>query len=183
MRTTGTAARARRARTNQPKLEVVVGFDSEWVDASHEDDGIPPNASNRILSWQFYLLSSSGAMRPACRGEGRREVEPTASRHVARNGCTESNLGRYHSKPTRRHSSRRTFFTGRSFHPARLRKAQAQVFGGSPHLRYDNETASAPHSHQSGPSPRFGATRGHHVDSTCRCVTRIARCNAGCAKG
>ena len=61
MRTIGTAARARRARTNQPKLEVVVGFDSEWVDASHEDDGIPPNASNRILSWQLYLLSSSGA--------------------------------------------------------------------------------------------------------------------------
>ena len=42
MRTTGTADRVRRARTNQPKLEVVVGFDSEWVDASHADDGIPP---------------------------------------------------------------------------------------------------------------------------------------------
>ena len=53
--------RVRRARTNQPKLEVVVGFDSEWVDASHADDGIPPNTSNRILSWQLYLLSSSGA--------------------------------------------------------------------------------------------------------------------------
>ena len=61
MRTTGTAVCARRARTDQPKLEVVVGFDSEWVDASHEDDGIPPHASNRILSWQLYLLSSSGA--------------------------------------------------------------------------------------------------------------------------
>ena len=45
--------RQRRASTNQPKLEVVVGFDSEWVDASHADDGIPPNASNRILSWQY----------------------------------------------------------------------------------------------------------------------------------
>jgi hypothetical protein len=61
VRTIGTAARVRRARTNQPKLEVVVGFDSEWVDASHADDGIPPNASNRILSWQLYLVSSSGA--------------------------------------------------------------------------------------------------------------------------
>ena len=50
MRTTGTADRVRRARTNQPKLEVVVGFDSEWVDASHADDGIPPNTSNQILS-------------------------------------------------------------------------------------------------------------------------------------
>ena len=49
MRTTGTADRVRRARTNQPKLEVVVGFDSEWVDASHADDGIPPNTSNRNL--------------------------------------------------------------------------------------------------------------------------------------
>ena len=56
------AANHRRARRGgQPKLEVVVGFDSEWVDASHADDGVPPNASNRILSWQFYLLSSSGA--------------------------------------------------------------------------------------------------------------------------
>ena len=43
------------------EAEVVVGFDSEWVDASHEEEGIPPNASNRILSWQLYLLSSSGA--------------------------------------------------------------------------------------------------------------------------
>src|SRR5215472_17343708 len=56
-----TTARVRRARANQAKLEVVVGFDSEWVDASHADDGIPPNASNRILSWQLYLVSSSGA--------------------------------------------------------------------------------------------------------------------------
>ena len=60
MRTIGTPDRVRRTRTNQPKLEVVVGFDSEWVDASHADDGIPPNASNRILSWQLYLVSSSG---------------------------------------------------------------------------------------------------------------------------
>jgi hypothetical protein len=43
------------------KADVVVGFDSEWVDASHADDGIRPNASNRILSWQLYLVSSSGA--------------------------------------------------------------------------------------------------------------------------
>jgi hypothetical protein len=59
VRTFGTAAQVRRARSNQP-LEVVVGFDSEWVDASHADNGIPPNASNRILSWQLYLVSSSG---------------------------------------------------------------------------------------------------------------------------
>ena len=43
------------------EAEVVVGFDSEWVDASHEEEGIRPHASNRILSWQLYLLSSSGA--------------------------------------------------------------------------------------------------------------------------
>ena len=61
MRAIGTADRVRRARTSQPKLEVVVGFDSEWVDASHTDHGIPPNTSNRILSWQLYLVSSSGA--------------------------------------------------------------------------------------------------------------------------
>jgi hypothetical protein len=59
VRTFGTAAQVRRARSNQP-LEVVVGFDSEWVDASHVDNGIPPNTSNQILSWQLYLLSSSG---------------------------------------------------------------------------------------------------------------------------
>jgi len=61
VRNIGTAVRVHRARANQPKIEVVVGFDSEWVDASHADDGIPPNASNRILSWQLYLVSSSGA--------------------------------------------------------------------------------------------------------------------------
>jgi hypothetical protein len=55
-----TTARVRRARANQAKLEVVVGFDSEWVDASHADDGIPANTSNRILSWQLYLVASSG---------------------------------------------------------------------------------------------------------------------------
>src|SRR5262245_42872506 len=107
-------------------------------------------------------------MRSACRGEGWRQVEPTASRDVARNGCSEGNSRRHHSKSTGRHSSRRTFFAGGSIHPARLRKAQAQVFGGSPHLRYDNETACAPHSYRSGRSTRFGAARGHHVDSTCR---------------
>jgi hypothetical protein len=50
-----------RGTTNQPKLEVFIGFDSEWVDASHEDYGIPPNTTNRILSWQLYLLSPPGA--------------------------------------------------------------------------------------------------------------------------
>ena len=39
MRTIGTSRTPR--GTNQPKLEIVVGFDSEWVDASHEDDSIP----------------------------------------------------------------------------------------------------------------------------------------------
>src|SRR6478735_1571520 len=53
--------RAGQPKTNQQKAEVVVGFDGEWVDASHEDHSIPPNTTNRILSWQFFLLSSSGA--------------------------------------------------------------------------------------------------------------------------
>ena len=46
--------------TKKPKLEIVVGFDSEWVDASQQDENIPTNTSNRILSWQLYLLSSLG---------------------------------------------------------------------------------------------------------------------------
>jgi hypothetical protein len=49
------------ASTGAVMRGAVVGFDSEWVDASHEDCGIPPNTSNRILSWQLYLLSTSGA--------------------------------------------------------------------------------------------------------------------------
>jgi hypothetical protein len=53
--------RAGQPKTNQQKAEVVVGFDGEWVDASHEDHSIPPNTTNRILSWQLYLLSPSGA--------------------------------------------------------------------------------------------------------------------------
>ena len=172
MRTIGTAARVRRARANKPKLEVVVGFDSEWVDASHADDGIPANTSNRILSWQLSGCLF-GRMRSAGRGEEWRQVEPTASQDVAWNGCTEGNSRRHHSKSTGRHSSRRTFFSGGSIHPARLRKAQAQVFRGSPHLRYDNETACAPYSYRSSHSTRLSTARRHHVDSTCRCVPGI----------
>jgi len=36
---------------------IIVGFDAEWVDASHEDHDLPPDASNRILSWQLFLLN------------------------------------------------------------------------------------------------------------------------------
>jgi len=46
----------------KPKLEVVVGFDAEWVDASHEDTGALPHKENRILSWQLFLIEpTSGA--------------------------------------------------------------------------------------------------------------------------
>jgi hypothetical protein len=60
VRTFGPTARPGRATTNQQRLEIDVGFDSEWVDASYEDCGIPPHTTNRILSWQLYLLSRSG---------------------------------------------------------------------------------------------------------------------------
>ena len=36
---------------------IIVGFDAEWVDASHEDHDLPPDTSNRILSWQLFLLN------------------------------------------------------------------------------------------------------------------------------
>jgi hypothetical protein len=49
-------------RVSKPRLEVVVGFDAEWVDASHEDTGVLPHKENRILSWQLFLIEpTSGA--------------------------------------------------------------------------------------------------------------------------
>ena len=39
------------------ELAIIVGFDAEWVDASHEDHDLPPDTSNRILSWQLFLLN------------------------------------------------------------------------------------------------------------------------------
>src|SRR5829696_7458192 len=36
---------------------IIVGFDAEWVDASHEDHDLPPDTSNRIPSWQLFLLN------------------------------------------------------------------------------------------------------------------------------
>ena len=55
MRTIGTADRVRRAMTNRLKPEIVVGFDSEWVDASHADEGIPPNALNLTLDARLRI--------------------------------------------------------------------------------------------------------------------------------
>src|SRR5262245_11375219 len=49
----------------KPKLEVVVGFDAEWVDASHEETGVLPHKENRILSWQLFLVEpTTGAHCP-----------------------------------------------------------------------------------------------------------------------
>src|SRR5829696_10490587 len=36
---------------------IIVGFDAEWVDASHEDHDLPPDTCNRILSWQLFLFN------------------------------------------------------------------------------------------------------------------------------
>jgi hypothetical protein len=55
VRTIGTADRVRRAMTNRLKPEIVVGFDSEWVDASHADEGIPPNALNLTLDARLRI--------------------------------------------------------------------------------------------------------------------------------
>jgi hypothetical protein len=39
------------------ELPIIIGFDAEWVDASHEDHDLPPDTSNRVLSWQLFLLN------------------------------------------------------------------------------------------------------------------------------
>src|SRR3954451_22287859 len=42
---------------NYEEQAIIIGFDAEWVDASHEDHDLPPGTSNRILSWQLFLLN------------------------------------------------------------------------------------------------------------------------------
>ena len=183
MRTIGTADRPRRARTNQLKLEIVVGFDSEWVDASHADDGIPPNASNRILSWQLYLLSSSGecALLVEAKGGGKssRRTLKTLLGMIVRKAIREGIIPSPPDViPLAAHFSRADLSALRDF--AKLKHRFSAVRRT---YAYDNEAAYAPHSYRSGHSTHFSAARGHHVDGTCRCVTGIARCHAGCAKG
>ena len=45
--------------TRSEELAIIVGFDAEWVDASHEDHDLPPDTSNRILSWQLFLSTQT----------------------------------------------------------------------------------------------------------------------------
>ena len=62
-------------------------------------------------------------------------------------------------------------------------KLKAQVFGGSPHLRYDNETACAPHSIDQGTARVSVRLVDTMLIAPAGRVTGIAWCHAGCAKG
>ena len=158
-----------------PKLEVVVGFDSEWVDASHEDESIPPNASNGILSWQFYLLSSSGACALLVEANGgekssRRRLD-TLLGMVVRKAIWE---GIIPSPPDVIHLA--AHFSRADFPPCRDFAKLKRKFSA---VRRTYATTMKPlvlHIlTNQGPAHVSVRIRGHHVDSTCRCLTRFAR--------
>ena len=85
---------------------IIVGFDAEWVDASHEDHDLPPDASNRILSWQLFLLNpntgrSCGIL---CRTEECPQSKPKASHNTDWPGHLQgAEGGRARSHPVSHH--------------------------------------------------------------------------------
>jgi hypothetical protein len=53
----GRRGRHPEADDRSEELAIIIGFDAEWVDALHEDHDLPPDTSNRVLSWQLFLLN------------------------------------------------------------------------------------------------------------------------------
>ena len=77
--------------TRSEELAIIVGFDAEWVDASHEDHDLPPDTSNRILSWQLFLFNPNTGQSCGI------FVEPK-SRHKASRKLLKTLIGQVVSK-------------------------------------------------------------------------------------
>ena len=57
----GDGGRKTQAKPERAPLELVVGFDAEWVNANRADDSLPAS-DNKILSWQLAIILPDGRM-------------------------------------------------------------------------------------------------------------------------
>ena len=144
---------------------IIVGFDAEWVDASHEDHDLPPDTSNRILSWQLFLLNPNTGRSCGI------FVEPKSGRKASRKLLTDTDWpghlqgaegGRARPHPVSHHS-RGSLQPGRSLNPTGFRKPEAEGGCGTNDLRHDNQASLRPHPDRSGRGASLGADRRYHA--------------------
>src|SRR5829696_3208132 len=122
---------------------IIVGFDAEWVDASHEDHDLPPDTSNRILSWQLFLLNPNTGRSCGI------FVEPKSA-HKASRKLLKTLIGQVVSKALKggvlnRIPSR--VILAAHFTRADLSTLRDKAEGGcgTNDLRHDNKTSLRPH--------------------------------------
>ncbi len=59
--TRGSGGRKTEATPEHPPLELVVGFDAEWVNANRADDSLP-TSDNVLISWQLAVVLPNGKL-------------------------------------------------------------------------------------------------------------------------
>ena len=143
------------------ELAIIVGFDAEWVDASHEDHDLPPDTSNRILSWQLFLFNPNTGqscgifVEPKSGHKASRKLLKTLIGQVVSKALKEGVLDRIPSRIIlAAHFSRADLSTLRDFV-----KPEAEGGCGTNDLRHDNQASLRPHPDRSGRGASLGADR------------------------
>ena len=92
--------------TRSEELAIIVGFDAEWVDASHEDHDLPPDTSNRILSWQLFLFNPNTGQSCGIFVEPKSRHKASRSEPEAEGGCGTNDLRYDNQASLRPHPNR-----------------------------------------------------------------------------